>query len=53
MTEIQEVLDQFYYSRLHTSKTEKNKLLREELNNMNKDGINYMIKNGKIVPRRT
>ena len=31
----------------------KNKLLREKLNNMNKDGNNYMIKNGEIVPRRT
>ena len=31
----------------------KNKLLREKLNDMNKDGNKYTIKNGTIVPRRT
>ena len=30
----------------------RNKILREKLNDMNKDGNNYYIKNGKIVPRR-
>ena len=31
----------------------KNKSLREKLNDMNKNGNNYMIKNGTIVPRRS
>ena len=30
----------------------KNKMLRNQLNEMNKDGKNYIIKNGTIVPRR-
>ena len=31
----------------------KNKILREKLNDMNKVGNNYIIKNGNIVPRRS
>ena len=31
----------------------KNKILREKLNDMNKDGNNYIIKNGRIVLRRS
>ena len=31
----------------------KNKMLRNQLNEMNKNSKNYVIKNGAIVPRRT